>query len=96
MRLLLLPAIGFLLFIVGTMVPLYLAEFRFALLACGVTMTLVFYFITLTDTIKAFLQDPAVNTFWLVTIICVPVIGNVIYVIITEMGNRWQQPHGVW
>ena len=66
------------------------------LIIFSVLTTLVFYFITLADVIKAFSRGYSKRLFWLVAIICLPVIGNIIYIIFLETANKKQEPHGVW
>ena len=96
LKLLILPFSGFLLFIIGTLSSLDSTPAGYALIALGIILTLTFYFITLLDAIKAYLNSPTSKIFWLVAIICVPVICNVIYVIFDQTANRRQEIHTGW
>jgi len=96
LQLLFLPAIGFALFLMGWLLPQHHPVIRYALMIPGVLFTLSFYFITLSDVIRKFSAKSTVHVFWLVAILCAPVIGNIIYVIFREMADHTQQPHGMW
>jgi len=61
----------------------------------GALMILLFYFITLFRVIKS-AGDSSKKIFWLIAIICVPVLGNIIYIIFLETANRKQEPQPIW
>ena len=96
LRLLLLPAIGFALFVTGVLISDSQKIVRGTFVICSVLITLVFYFITLSHVIRGVVRGESKKLFWLVAIICVPVVGNIIYIIFLETANRRQQPQGVW
>ncbi len=96
LKLLLLPLLGVMLLATGLVIPAYMT-IRYILLISSVIVTLIFYFITLRHLIKDFPLDSSKKIFWTVAIICLPVIGNVIYVIFLETSARKQRPqHGIW
>ena len=95
MKLLSLPGGGLLLFAIGLLMPEQITA-RYVFLALAVTLTLAFYVITLTHVIKTFLKGNNKRLFWLVAIICMPVIGNVIYIIFLGTANKAQEPHGIF
>jgi hypothetical protein len=96
LRLLLLPAFGFALFVTGLLIAGDHKVTRDALVILSVLITLVFYFITMAHVIKTYSSGDSKKLFWLVAIICLPVIGNIIYIIFLETANKQQEPHGVW
>ena len=96
LKLLILPAIGFVLFVTGLLISDDLKMTRDAFIVAAVLITLVFYFITLAHVIKTFMRGYSKRLFWLVAIVCMPVIGNIIYVIFLETANKKQEPHGVF
>ena len=96
LKLLLLPFGGLLLFATGLIIP-STYTIRYIFLIAAVITTLIFYYITLKHLIKDFPLDSTKKIFWLVAIICSPVIGNVIYVIFLGTSARTQRPqHGIW
>ncbi len=96
LKLLLLPVLGFLLFFGGLLLPLSYLTLRLILMIGGALVTLVFYFISFSYAMKSFPYDYSKRIFWLIAIICVPVIGNIIYILFMEMANRRQKPRSVW
>lgn len=95
-RLLVLVFTGCILFFIGLMMPDYNTFLSYLFMITGAFMVLLFYFITLLHVIKTFSHDSSKKIFWLIALVCVPVLGNIIYVIFRETANRRQTPHGVW
>ena len=96
LRLLLLPFAGLLIFLTGISVARHHSLLHFGLIILGVLVVLAFYFLTFAEVIVTLPEDPYKKIFWVVAIACVPIAGNVVYVIFHEMAMQRQQPHGVW
>ena len=95
-RLLVLAAAGFSVFIAGLVTSSAHWILHLSLLIAGATIILFFYFSTLVPVFKMARDDVPKKIFWLIAIICMPVIGNIIYLIFQETANRKQKPHGVF
>ena len=96
LKLLLLLCGGCILFVSGLFVPVHYTTIRYSLMIAGTLLVLLFYFITLFQVIKTSSLNSSKRIFWLVAIICVPVIGNIIYVVFREMMTQRQKPSGIW
>lgn len=82
------PAAGFSIFTAGLL--LSGSNSGTVLMITGALVTLVFYFITLFDVIGLYRKGLPKSIFWVIGVICLPVIGNIIYVIFREMANKKQ------
>ena len=90
-RLLFLPFLGLLFFIAGESVNN--TALSNTLLAISVLIGFLFYIITLGYLLAHFSVNTDRKIFWLVAIVCMPVIGNIIYVIFMQTANRRQKLH---
>jgi membrane-bound ClpP family serine protease len=75
------------LFIPGTGKPLHVV-FVIAGVICGS----IFYLLSFIHVIKSPSLTSSRRIFWIVVIVCVPVIGNLIYVIVQDALSRRQVP----
>jgi len=66
------------------------AFLKYLLLAFGALILLIFHFLTIRQVIKKGSSNPAEKIFWTIVILCVPLIGNVIYIIISSAVNSPQ------
>jgi hypothetical protein len=96
LKLLLLLCGGCILFVSGLFVPLHYTTIRYGLMIAGTMLVLLFYFITFFRVIKTSSLSSQRRIFWLVAIICLPVIGNIVYVVFSEMITQRQKPGGIW
>jgi hypothetical protein len=72
------------------------AFLKYLLLACAALVLLLFYFLTVRQVIKKQSLNPSEKIFWTIVIICVPLIGNVIYLIISSAVNGPQVLKHAW
>ena len=91
-RLLLLLIISFVLFIIGILIPGTRSPLHVSLLVAGTTLGFIFYLLTLRQVIKTPSLSSGRRIFWIVAIVCVPMIGNVIYLLIHDADTRKQIP----
>ena len=91
LRLLILPFLGLLFFIAGESLAHY-GTLYYIFFGISALLNAVFYIITLSYVIITFSYNEK-KMFWLVAIVCLPMIGNIIYVIFMETANRRQKLH---
>lgn len=72
------------------------ASLKYLMLACAALILVAFYFLTIRQVIKKESLNPAEKIFWTIVIICVPLIGNVIYLIISNAVNGPQVLKHAW
>lgn len=72
------------------------AFLKYFLLALAALILLAFYFLTIRQVIKKENFNPAEKIFWTIFILCVPLIGNVIYLIISSAVNGPQVLKHAW
>lgn len=89
-------AAGTIIFVVSLLIPVKYVVARYIIMIAGAIIVLAFYFITLLSVIKTTKIPSQRKIFWLVAIICVPVLGNAIYVIFSGMANRRQLVKNNW
>jgi hypothetical protein len=87
---------GSILFAVGLLIPPAHPIIRDVFITSGVLSVLFFYIMTLWDVIHSSTLSEYIRIFWLVVVVCVPVIGNLAYVIIHYTVIKKQVPHGIW
>lgn len=89
-------AAGTILFMTGLAIPFHYLVWRDIFLITGTLLVLFFYVTTLIQVINSPLLSQSRRIFWLIVVICVPVMGNLAYVIIQDTLTRKQVPHGIW
>jgi hypothetical membrane protein len=90
--LLILLIVSFLLFLIGIFIPGTGRPLHIAFVVAGVTLGFLFYLLTFIQVIKTPSLNSGRRIFWIVAIICVPMIGNVIYIILHDADTRKQIP----
>ena len=72
--------------------PEYHAFEKYLILGVSALILLLFYSLSFMDVLKNENLNQQRRIFWTIVIICVPLIGNVLYLIINDAINRPQQP----
>jgi hypothetical protein len=92
LSLLILLIISFALFMIGISIPGRERPLHIILVVAGVVLGFIFYVLTF----KQVLQTPSLRgekrIFWIVAIVCVPMIGNLIYILLQDAFTRKQIP----
>src|SRR5258708_39711372 len=91
-RFLWLIATGTLLFAIGLFVPASFNVMRLGLLLGGAGVVFIFYLLTLIDLLKSKSIRPSRKILWLILIVCVPVLGNLLYIIMLDSMTQRQTP----
>jgi len=91
-RLLLLLIISFVLFIVGILIPGTGSPLHVSFLIAGAILGFIFYLLTFMQVIKTPSLNSGRRIFWIVAIVCVPMIGNLIYLLLHDADTRKQIP----
>ena len=76
--------------------PEYHAFEKYLILGVSALILLLFYSLSFMDVLKNENLNQQRRIFWTIVIICVPLIGNVLYLIINDAINRQQQPKYFW
>lgn len=92
-KLLLMAGIGFAMVIAGLCIPGKDEALHFILLIAGAFILLGFYFLTFLPVIQMVKQNIPDKISWFIFIICLPIVGNVVYLIFQETANRKQKQH---
>jgi hypothetical protein len=92
LSLLILIITSFILFLVGVSIPGREAPLHVILVVAGTALGFIFYVLTFMQVIKTPSLTAGRRIFWIVAIVCVPMIGNLIYVIIHDADVRKQIP----
>jgi len=58
----------------------------------GVTLGFIFYLLTFLQVIRTRSLNSGRRIFWIIAIVCVPMIGNLIYIILHDADTRKQIP----
>ena len=82
---------GVLLFLVGALNAWHPVFIKYIFMGLGVVSVSVFYFDIFIHVIHMS-QEAPLRIFWLIAIICMPIVGCMIYVIYYEMAGRIQKP----
>jgi hypothetical membrane protein len=90
--LLLLLIISFVLFLIGISIPGTGRPLHIIFVVAGVTLGFIFYLLTFRQVIKTPTLNSGRRIFWIVAIVCVPMIGNLIYIILHDADTRKQIP----
>ncbi|MEO8406592.1 MAG: PLDc N-terminal domain-containing protein [Chitinophagaceae bacterium] len=91
-RALWLIATGTLIFAIGLFLPLTMKVFRTGVLIAGAALVFLFYLSILFEVLTSKNISPSRRVFWLVAIICVPILGNLIYIVMNDSMKRRQTP----
>jgi hypothetical protein len=90
--LLILIIVAAILFSIGLYIPGRPTISHYIFLIAGAILGFIFYLITFIHVIKTPTLNSAKRMFWIVAIICVPVIGNVIYLLLQSAFTKKQIP----
>jgi len=60
---------------------------KYLVLAIAALILMLFYFLTMRDVLKKENIDQQMRIFWIIVLICLPLIGDVIYLIINDAVN---------
>lgn len=96
LSILLLLITGFILFLIGILIPGTGRPIHIVFVVAGTTLGFIFYLLTFLQVLKTPTLRGERRIFWIVAIVCVPVIGNLIYVIIHDADVRKQVPKPDW
>jgi len=80
------------LFFVGVSIPGQRSFLHLTLVIAGVALGLTFYLITFLHVLKTPTLNSGKRMFWIVAIVCVPMIGNLIYVLLQYAFTKKQVP----
>jgi hypothetical protein len=80
------------LFAIGISIPGRENLLHIVFVVAGVAFGFTFYLLTLLQVIRTPTLSPGRRIFWIVAIVCLPMIGNLIYVIIHDADTRKQIP----
>ena len=70
---------------------------KYSILAVAALILMLFYFLTMKDVLKNENHDPQVRIFWIIVIICLPIIGDILYLIINDaIDNSQEKPKQSW
>jgi len=69
---------------------------KYSVLIGAALILIVFHFLTMRHLLKNENRDQQMRIFWIIVIICLPLIGDVLYLIINEAIKRQQQPKPAW
>ena len=92
LSLLILLIIASLLFTMGLFVPGVNTPLHIILVGSGTTLGFIFYLLSFIHVIKTPSLNSGRRIFWIILIVCVPMIGNVIYIIVHDTLTRRQVP----
>ena len=92
LSLLILVGISFLLFLIGVALPGRDQPLNVIFVVAGVTLGFIFYLLSFWHVIKTRTLSSGRRIFWIVAIVCLPMIGNVIYLILQDAFTRKQVP----
>ena len=80
------------LFAIGISIPGRESLLHIIFVVAGTALGFIFYMLTLMQVIRTASLSPGRRIFWIVAIVCVPMIGNLIYIIIHDADTRKQIP----
>ncbi|TMI96383.1 MAG: hypothetical protein E6H06_04275 [Bacteroidetes bacterium] len=92
LSLLILLVISFVLFLIGISIPGRGRPIHIIFVTVAVTLGFIFYLLTFLQVIKTPTLSSGRRIFWIVAIVCVPMIGNLVYIIIHDADIRKQVP----
>jgi len=80
------------LFAIGISIPGRENLLHIIFVVVGTALGFMFYILTLLQVIRTPTLSPGRRVFWIVAIVCVPMIGNLIYIFIHDADTRKQIP----
>ena len=89
LSLLVLLALSFILFLVGISIPGRGTTLHIVFVSAGVVLGFIFYLLSFKQILR--LKEER-KIFWIVALVCVPMIGNLIYIIVHDALTRKQIP----
>jgi hypothetical protein len=92
LSLLILLIASFILFLIGVWIPGTGSLLHIVFVVAGTALGFIFYVLTFRQVLKTPSLSPGRRIFWIVAIVCVPMIGNLIYVIMHDADVRKQVP----
>lgn len=92
LSLLILLVVSFVLFMVGIFIPGRGRPLHIVFVVAGVILGFIFYLLTFMNVLKTPSLSGGKRIFWIVAIVCLPMIGNVIYVLLQDAFTRKQIP----
>jgi hypothetical protein len=92
LSLLILLAFSAIFFFVGISIPGQRSFLHVSFVITGVALGFIFYLITFRHVLKTPTLDSGKRIFWIVAIVCVPMIGNLIYVLLQYAFTKKQIP----
>ena len=90
--LLILLVISFILFLVGISIPGRGTALHILFVVTGVVLGLTFYVLSFHQVLTTESLKGERRIFWIVAIVCLPMIGNLIYIIVNDALTRTQLP----
>ena len=92
LSLLILLIVAFLLFLIGVSIPGTGRPLHIIFVVGGTFLGFIFYVLTFKQVLKTLSLSPGRRIFWIVAIVCLPMIGNLFYVIMHDADVRKQVP----
>ena len=92
LSLLILLIVSFILFLIGVSIPGMGTVLHVVLVVGATILGFIFYVLTFMQVLKTPSLTPGRRIFWIVAIVCVPMIGNLIYLIMHDADVRKQVP----
>jgi len=92
LSLLILLIISFILFMIGIFIPGPGRPLHIIFVVAGVILGFIFYLLTFRDVLTTRFLRGGKRIFWIVAIVCVPMIGNLIYIILQSAFTKKQVP----
>jgi hypothetical protein len=89
---LILLIVSFLLFLIGISIPGTGTPLHVIFVVAGTALGFIFYVLTFMQVLKTPSLSSGRRIFWIVAIVCLPMIGNLIYVIMHDADVRKQVP----
>jgi len=83
---------SFILFLVGISIPGRETPLHILFVVAGTVLGFIFYVLTFMQVLKTPSLTSGRRIFWIVAIVCLPMIGNLIYVIMHDADVRRQIP----
>jgi NADH:ubiquinone oxidoreductase subunit 6 (subunit J) len=90
--LLILLIVSFILFLVGVSIPGRGTALHIIVVVTAVALGFVFYILTFHQVLTSPSLKGQRRIFWIVTLVCLPMIGNLIYIIVHDALTRKQIP----
>jgi hypothetical protein len=92
LSLLILLILSFALFLIGISIPGRERPLHIIFVVAGVVLGFIFYLLTVRDMLQTPSLKGGKRIFWIVAIVCVPMIGNLIYILLQDAFTRKQIP----